>query len=377
MPGTVRFGNNTDHQYNQLLNALAQARSLSLSGLTANMAGLFAYNNGRLYILNEDATAFELIATDSDLVQGFTAAQLRDRTTHTGTQPASSISDFNTAVQQNTLDSLADPVAAVAMNGQKITGLADGTAGSDAASYGQLLAVANNQSFKAPVKAATTAAITLISGGAPSTLDGVTLVQGDRVLVKDQTAGEENGIFVVDTVGTGANGSWSRATDFDSSAEALPGSIVPVQQGTTNGDKLFMLITNGPITLGTTPLVFNAYGASSGEIGVAGAGLTKTGSTYDVVGGTGVQVSADAVAIDTTLVTRVKRGTIPAGASAAVTINHALALPTNAHIAYLAIVERSSGDEIKCGWTTVDPNNVSVTLPKVPLANEFDWTVVG
>lgn len=377
MPGTVRFGNNTDHQYNQALNMKAQARSLSLTGLNANHAGLFAYNNGRLYILNDDATAFELVATDSDLLQGFTAAQLRDRATHTGTQLASTISDFNTAVRTNRLDQLAAPTAAVALNGQKITGLADGTAGSDAATYGQLLAIANNQSFKAPVRVATTADIPLLSGGAPNTVDGVTLAQGDRVLVKDQTAAETNGIFVVTTLGTGSNGSWTRAEDFNTNNEAVPGAIVPVQQGTANGDKLFMLITNGPITLGTTPLTFSAYGASSGEIVTAGAGLTKTGSTLDVGAGTGITVGPDAVSIDPALVARVRRGTVPAGASAAVTINHGLALPTNAHIAYLTIVERSTGDEIKCGWTTMDANNVSVTLPTVPAANQYDWTVVG
>lgn len=377
MAGTVRFGNNTDHQYNQLLNALAQSRSLSLSGLTANHAGLFAYNNGRLYILNADATAFELIATDSDKLQGQAGTYYLGRANHTGTQVASTISDFNTAVRTNRLDQMAAPTAAVALNGQKITGLADGSAGSDAATYGQLLQFLNNQSFKSPVKAATTANITLISGGAPNTLDGVTLVNGDRVLVKDQTNGQENGIFTVTTVGSGSNGSWTRATDFDSSAEAVPGSIISVEQGTANGDKLFMLATNGPITLGTTPLTFSPYGASSGEIGVAGAGLTKTGSTYDVGAGTGISVGADAVSIDTSLVARVKRGTVPSGASAAVTINHALALGTNQNIAYLSIIERSTGDEIRCGWTRVDGNNVSVTLPTVPAANQYDWTVVG
>jgi hypothetical protein len=377
MPGTVRFGNNTDHQYNQALNMLAQARSISVSGLTAAHAGLFAYNNGRLYVLNADGTAFQLIATNSDQLGGQAGSFYLSRANHTGTQVASTISDFNTAVRTNRLDQMAAPTAAVALNGQKITGLADGSAGTDAATYGQLLQFLNNQSFKAPVKAATTANITLISGGAPNAIDGVTLVNGDRVLVKDQSTASENGIFVVTTVGTGSNGTWTRAEDFNTSAEAVPGSIVSVEQGTANGDKLFMLATNGPITLGTTGLTFSPYGAASGEIGVAGAGLTKTGSTYDVGAGTGITVTADAVAINPAVVARVARGTVPSGGSAAVTINHGLALGTNQHINELSIVERSTGDKIYCGWTTVDGSNVSVTLPTVPAANQYDWTVVG
>lgn len=377
MAGTVRFGNNTDHQYNQAKNMLAESRSLSLTGLNANMAGLFVYNNGRLYVLNDDATAFELVATDSDLLGGQNSTYHRSRANHTGTQVASTISDLAEAVKAYRLDEFADPTSAIPMNGQKFTGLADGSAGSDSATYGQLLQFMNNRSFKDPVRVATTANITLISGGAPSAVDGVTLVNNDRVLVKDQTNGQENGIFVVTTVGTGSNGTWTRAEDFNTSAEAIPGTVVGVNEGTANGDKLFLLATNGPITLNTTPLTFSAYGASSGEIGVAGAGLTKTGSTYDVGAGTGITVGADSVSINTSVVSRIVRGTIPSGASAAVTINHGLALATNAHIAHLAIIERSTGDVIECGWTTTDGNNIEVVLPTVPSSNEYDWTVVG
>src|SRR5262245_40188698 len=74
--------------------------------------------------------------------------------------------------------------------------------------------------FKDSVRAATTANITL-SGA--QTIDGVSAIAGDRVLVKDQTTGSQNGIYVV------ASGSWTRATDFDTSGEVTAGCVVPVE----------------------------------------------------------------------------------------------------------------------------------------------------
>lgn len=101
--------------------------------------------------------------------------------------------------------------------------------------------------FKASVRAATTADITL-SG--PQTIDAVSVVAGDRVLVKDQSTGANNGIYVV------AAGAWTRATDFAQSGSVKSGLVTFVTEGSVNGDKPFWLTTNDPITLGTTSLVF-------------------------------------------------------------------------------------------------------------------------
>lgn len=366
--GIIPFGNNTDHRMNQALNMLAQSRSLSVAGLGVGQAGLFAYNAGRLYVLNAGGTAFELIATNSDLLQGSTRAFIVDRANHTGQQAATTISGLTLAITAVRLDEHAAPTAPVAFNGQRITGLGDGTAGSDAATFGQLLQFMNNQSFKPAVRLATTANDTL-SGLAIR--DGVTPIALDRVLVKDQTVASANGIYVA------AAGAWSRAEDFNTNAEAVPGSIVSVQEGTVGGDKLFMLATNGPIVLGTTALVFSPYGASSGEIGVAGAGLTKTGSTYDVGAGSGILVAVDSISIDPAVTARVVRNTVPAGASASINIVHGLALGVNQNIGRLTLIDRVSGDNIEFGWTRVDGNTVSTVLPAAPVVNQWDWTVVG
>lgn len=143
---------------------------------------------------------------------------------------------------------------------------------------------------KASVRAATTADITL-SGA--QTIDGVSLSAGDRVLVKNQSTGSENGIYVV------AAGSWSRSQDTDGNSEVTPGMFVFVEEGTSNGDNGYVLTTNGTITLGTTTLTFQQF-SGAGQI-TAGDGLTKSGNTINAVGTTNrIDVSADAIDIAST-----------------------------------------------------------------------------
>jgi phage-related tail fiber protein len=118
---------------------------------------------------------------------------------------------------------------------------------------------ATNATTTTPIKlqcrAATTANITL-AGSAPNTLDGVTLAANDRILVKSQSTASQNGIYVVTTLGTGANGTWTRATDADGAGELLASTLITVSEGTTNDNSLWMLTTDDPITIGTTALNF-------------------------------------------------------------------------------------------------------------------------
>ena len=140
-------------------------------------------------------------------------------------------------------------------------------------------------SVKAPVKAIATSSITL-SGA--QTVDGVSLVAGDRVLVAGQTAGQNNGIYVV------AAGSWTRSADADSSTEVKDGMSVFVEQGTEFGNSTWVLITNNTITLGTTALEFVRF-SGLGQIS-AGNGLAQSGNELSVNVGNGIQLVADAVA---------------------------------------------------------------------------------
>jgi phage-related tail fiber protein len=108
---------------------------------------------------------------------------------------------------------------------------------------------------KQSVRVATTENIVL--SGAQQ-IDGVAVVSGQRVLVTAQTLAKDNGIYVA------ANGAWVRATDANASAKVTPGLTVMVEEGTANGDSLWHLVTNGPITLGTTALGFEMLAGRTG-----------------------------------------------------------------------------------------------------------------
>ena len=147
-------------------------------------------------------------------------------------------------------------------------------------------AIKQSLDVKDSVKVATTANISL-SG--TQTIDGASTSAGDRVLVKDQSTAADNGIYVV------AAGSWSRATDADSSAKVTPGMFVFVELGTAGGDNGYVL-TNDSVTLGSTALAFTQF-SGAGQI-TAGDALTKTGNTLNVAADNKtLQINSDTVRI--------------------------------------------------------------------------------
>jgi hypothetical protein len=165
---------------------------------------------------------------------------------------------------------------AIAMGTNKITGLGTPTDATDAATKSYVDTTVQGIDWKASVRAATTASLTLASGlENGDTLDGVTLATGDRVLVKDQSTGSENGIYVVKV-----SGAPDRSTDADLAAEVTSNFAVFVEEGTVNADSGFTLTNNGAVTIGTTALVFTQF-TGLGQI-VAGTGLDKTGNTLDI-----------------------------------------------------------------------------------------------
>jgi hypothetical protein len=150
---------------------------------------------------------------------------------------------------------------------------------------------------KASVRVATTVAGTLSSSFVNgSVVDGVTLVTGDRILIKDQVSGSENGIYTVN-----ASGSPTRATDCDASVEVTAGFFTFVAEGTAYADSGWVLTTNDTIVLGTTSLAFAQF-SGAGQV-IAGTGLTKTGNSLDVIGTTNrITANADSIDIASTYV---------------------------------------------------------------------------
>lgn len=195
------------------------------------------------------------------------------------------------------LDQIAIPTAPVALNSQRITGLADPSGTQDAATKNYVDTFSQGLDSHPSVHAATTANIANVLTGAPNTLDGVTLVANDRILVKDQTTPAQNGLYTITTLGTGANGVWARALDQDTWAE-VPSAYVWVEMGTVNADTGWTCTADPGGTLGTTSIPWVMF--SSAGTAIAGAGLTKTGNTIDAVGTANrITVAADSIDIST------------------------------------------------------------------------------
>ena len=159
----------------------------------------------------------------------------------------------------------------------------------DAANKSYVDAARTGLDVKASVRAATTGNLSLttdLENG--DTVDGVTLATDDRVLVKNQTNGSENGIYVVQ-----ASGAAVRATDADGSAEVTPGMFTFVEEGTLNADSGWVMTNNGTVTLGSTALEFALFSVA-GNI-LAGDGLSKTGDVLDVnvAAAGGIEIASD------------------------------------------------------------------------------------
>jgi hypothetical protein len=112
----------------------------------------------------------------------------------------------------------------------------------------RLAGVTTSVAVKAPVKAVSTANLTL-SG--LQTVGGVVLAEGDRVLVKDQTTGSQNGIYVASAT------TWTRSKDFDGARDVVQGTIIPANYGTDTG-LFYRVETADPITIGTTSIAITA-----------------------------------------------------------------------------------------------------------------------
>lgn len=144
----------------------------------------------------------------------------------------------NHAAAHNTVN---DEVNAIGLD---LVNAAQGAAGIEA--------LVKGRDVKVSVRAASTANVTISPGGASLVMDGITLVNGDRVFLKDQTAPAENGVYVVG--GVGSSVTLTRSADANASAYMTDATLIMVEQGAVAADTAWELVSDNPITLGTTPL---------------------------------------------------------------------------------------------------------------------------
>lgn len=254
---------------------------------------------------------------------------------------------------------------------QKIINLADGTAAGDAVTKAQLDAIARGIDWKSSVKAASTGALTL---SATQTVDGVALIAGDRVLVKDQASAPTNGIYVV------AAGAWTRASDFDDATEVTAAAAVGVEQGTANGGKVFILTgVTGAVTIGTTPLSFSALGGG-GVTYTAGAngGLTLSAGAFSILldSNSGLVLGAGGIKLDPTQFATlgiVRKYAVNVPTSTSATITHNLATLD----VVVQVVEVATGAVVEPDVVVTSTNVVTLGFATAPTTGQFRCTVLA
>jgi len=174
----------------------------------------------------------------------------------------------------------------VAITGGSVTGMSTPSSASDVTTKSYVDDLVAGLKTRIICRAATTANIDLtadLQNG--DTLDGITLATGNRILVKDQSTGSQNGIYTVVASGTA-----SRDTDFDTTAE-LAGQLAIIQEGTSNGDKIFLCTTDSDASLGSDTITFTQvqpqFTGTVSSVAVADAGsseFTVTGSPITTSG---------------------------------------------------------------------------------------------
>lgn len=291
------------------------------------------------------------------------------RANHTGTQLASTISDFNTAVRTNTLNQMDTPTADVAMGGFKITGVADPVSATDAVNLQTAQSLVQSAAAgidsKPSVRLLANANISL-SG--TQTIDGVTAAVGDRVLVRGQTTGTQNGVYVV------SSGAWGRAADADQNYELTPGAFWFVEEGTSYAKTQWRIENTGSITIGTTSITINQFGAAS--VYTNGNGIALTGNVFSIRLDTssGLVLSASGLKIDTTSVVRKVASTIGDGSSVSYVVTHNLG--NQDCIASVRAVA-SPYSEVITDISYTSNNTLTIAFASAPTSNQYKVVIFG
>lgn len=348
-------------------NALLNPVSTDPTGLGSGQAGMVWFNTvgGKLKVWT-----------------GSAAVDFLDRSNHTGSQLASTISDLITTIRAQRLDQLAAPTADVPWGSRKITGLADGSGANDAINKGQLdaalAALTSGQILKGAVTVAATTNVNVASPGA--TIDGITLTSGvDLVLLTGQSTASQNGPYLFN----GASSPLTRAANFDTSGEAAIGSYWVVEQG-TKADNYALMTNDTAVTLGTTALAFSFIGSTSFT---AGNGISISGGviTAVVAAGGGVALSGSGLALDPAVASRHVVGVIPTATSgiftvsgSVVTINHGLGSTAPDFVLRAGSSPASgytTGQRVEVEELATDLNNLQVTLPAAPASNNWVFQI--
>ena len=386
----MKLVNNLDLNKNEVQNARIQ----NLASAPANpVEGQIYYNSSdkKNYQWNGAAWVYFIPSSmsgsgnglDADTIDGQHGSYYLNRANHSGTQLASTISDFDTQVRSSRLDQMALPTADVSLNSRKITNLATPLSSTDAATKGYVDSAVEGLDPKASVKAASTGNLTLAN---EQTVDNVSLTEGMRILVKNQDTLAENGIYIVK-----AAASWVRATDADTWGE-LVSAYVFVEEGTTNKDSGWVCIVNTGGTLGVTDISWTQFNGSgttdASNVGTAGVGVfkQKSGSTLQFkklnAGSNKISITDDTSNDEVDIDVNVSNLGVAAKYSVAVGNNADTSLTVTHNLGtrdvVVSIRETSTPyaiviADIDC----TDTNTVTVKFAVAPTTNQYTVTVMG
>jgi hypothetical protein len=308
----------------------AGVASFSSTNFTVSEFG--AVSSNTFYI---GSTAFNLGQTYTSTITGLTNVtigniQIHDNNKIEYTTSDNEIDTGDIVLKPFTKVGYLAGAGVVDVSSSRITNVATPTAGTDAVNKNYADSLVSGLDIKVSVRAATNAALTATYANGPGTLtnsgtqaaivvDGVTLVLGDRVLVKNQgitvdgagakTAGADavqNGIYTVTTLGSiSANWVLTRADDANNTpeGEVTGGMFTFVEEGTNWADSGFILVAaDGAVTLGTTYLTFTQFSAAGQTM--AGLGLSKAGDTLNVEVNDstgGIEITADKIQLKSSL----------------------------------------------------------------------------
>jgi hypothetical protein len=305
---------------------LATARDISLSGDATGTASFDGSAN---------ATISTTLATVNSNVGTYTKVTINAK-------------GLATAGSQASLSDLSAPTGSFSFGSQLLTNLADPVNAQDATTKSYVDSVAQGLNIKASVVASTTGNITLSGLSTQAGGDWTSsLTAGDRILVKDQTASQNNGIYVADA------STWTRSTDADTWNDLIS-AFTFVQTGATQADTGWVCTVDAGGTLGTTPITWTQFsGAGTYE---AGTGLTLTGNSFSITN-TAVTAGSYGSASETLTATVNAQGQITALADTPIAI-------ANTQVSGLGTM------------STQDASNVSISGGSITNLTTFDGITI-
>lgn len=389
----MKFLSNLDLSLNQLLNHVWH---FVAGDPGSPVEGQVWYDSTNDVFKGRDNNSTEIFTRGVNVTAPITKTGTDDKPTIAISAATTGAAGSMSAADKTLLDGATDAATASALVRRDASSrfkAADPSAASDVATKQYVDNIVAGIKWKASVRAATTANGTLATAFANGqAVDGVTLVTGDRILIKNQSTGAENGIYVVQ-----ASGAPVRATDADSAAEALQAAVW-VEEGTTNADTGWVCTTNAPITLGSTSLTFAQF--NGGAAYTAGAGLTLSGNQFNV--GTAnsgrIVVNADDIDLASGIATpgtyhsvtvdtygRVTGGSNPTliskfsasvgnGSLTSIAVTHNLG---SRDVNVMVYRVASPYDQVFPDVEMTDTNNVTVKFALAPSSNEYRVVVIG